>query len=149
MSTTYHTCNQSDMAPHHTYCGNFAVGYASYSQQRKSLGTKEPQETSMQQWTHSKSVRKSSDLKFRNKTYLQTQILRPTVSTRSQTNVISSRSSSTVEFLDFPEAQWLAQFLRLGYSVGVYSQVWDNSQLPLDHMWQKLLTSLVGLLLWH
>lgn len=48
MSTTYHARNLSDMVPHHTYCGNFTVGYASYSQQRKSLGTKEPQETSMQ-----------------------------------------------------------------------------------------------------
>lgn len=54
MNTTYHACNQSDMVPYYTYCGNFAVGYASYSQQRKSLGTKEPQTPSMQQWIHSK-----------------------------------------------------------------------------------------------
>lgn len=41
MNTTYYTRNLGDMVPHHTYCGNFAVGYASCNQQRKSLGTKE------------------------------------------------------------------------------------------------------------
>lgn len=133
MSTTYHTRNLSDMVPHHTYCGNFAVGYASYSQQWKRLGTKEPQETSMQQWTHSEEEPEfglNSEIKpiFKHKSYgLECPL-------GHRQYVISSHPSSTMEILGFPQ-EWLAQFLRLGYRVGVYSRVWETSQLPLYHMW--------------